>query len=122
MNGDPPSGRRQKKEKCMAERQIGPDKAAAKQAVSRLSTILHQADGNRWQIDDWKKVDGELETIAETLGTSVKGGAFRDNALNVKHALLDMRRAIAAADLGRVNVLAKTAKTELGLVIDWVNR
>jgi hypothetical protein len=106
----------------MAERQIGPDKAAAKQAVSRLSTILHQAEGNRWQLDDWKQVDGELETIAETLGTSVKGGAFRDNALNVKHALLDMRRAIAASDLGRVNALAKTAKTELGPVIDWVNR
>jgi hypothetical protein len=106
----------------MTDRQIGPDKQAAKQAASRLSQILNQADGNRWKIDDWKKVDAELDTIAETLGRSVKGGAFRDNALNVKHALLDIRRAIADGDLNRVNALAKTAKTELGPVIDWANR
>lgn len=106
----------------MTERQIGPDKPAAKQAVSRISQILHQADGNRWNVEDWKKVDAELETLGETLGRSVKGGAFRDNALNVKHALLDIRRAIADGDLNKVNALAKTAKTELGPVIDWVNR
>ncbi|HJQ37662.1 MAG TPA: hypothetical protein VKB93_11035 [Thermoanaerobaculia bacterium] len=106
----------------MTDRQIGADKPAAKQAVSRISQILHQADGNRWTIDDWKQVDAELETLGETLGRTVKGGAFRDNALNVKHALLDIRRAIADGDLNRVNGLAKTAKTELGPVIDWVNR
>ena len=106
----------------MTERQIGPDKPAAKQAVSRISQILHQADGNRWGIDDWKKVDAELEPLGETLGRSVKGGAFRDNALNVKHGLLDIRRAIADGDLNKVNALAKTAKLELGPVIDWANR
>lgn len=106
----------------MTERQMGPDKPAAKQAASRLSQILSQAEGNRWKLDDWKKVDEELETIGETLGRSVKGGAFRDNALNVKHALLDIRRAIADGDLGKVNALAKTAKTELGPVTDWANR
>ncbi|MBV8519360.1 MAG: hypothetical protein JO197_18350 [Acidobacteria bacterium] len=106
----------------MTERQIGPDKPAAKQAATRLSSILRDADGNRWTLDDWKKVDAELEPIGETLGKSVKGGAFRDNALNVKHALLDLRRALADGNLRRVNELAKTAKLELGPVLDWVNR
>ena len=106
----------------MTERQIGPDKPAAKQAASRLSQILHQAEGNRWGIDDWKKVDAELETIAETLGRSVKGGAYRDNALAVKGALYDIRRAIADGDLNRINGLARTVKTELGPVVDWANR
>lgn len=106
----------------MTDRQMGPDKPAAKQAASRLSQILHQAEGNRWTLDDWKTVDAELETIAETLGRSVKGGAFRDNALNVKHALLDIRSAIAGGDLNKVKALAQTAKTELGPVTDWANR